>query len=175
MNDDNIQPINDPKEIPSDLSDEEQLAYWETHGLTEEYLQKSEEVPEEERPRARTSPISVRFDAHTLNRLKNLAERRGVGYQTLLKEFVTERLYEEEKREGTTPFDRQEANEESTAPYLEPGVLEREEIEQFIRASFYYAIESHLSDLSDAALRNYAWVSRKALSKQTRGIDNTTS
>jgi hypothetical protein len=26
--------------------------------------------------------------------------RKGKGYQTLLKEFVLERLYEEEKREG---------------------------------------------------------------------------
>ena len=29
-----------------------------------------------------------------------LAARRNTGYQTLLKEFVVERLYEEEKREG---------------------------------------------------------------------------
>ena len=36
----------------------------------------------------------------TLNRLKEMAERRNVGYQTLLKTFVLERLYEEEKREG---------------------------------------------------------------------------
>jgi hypothetical protein len=169
MNDDNIQPIKDPKEMPSGLSDEEQLAYWETHGLTEEYLQKTEEVPKEERPRARTSPISVRFDAHTLNRLKNLAERRGVGYQTLLKEFVTERLYEEEKREGITPFDSQEVNEESTAPDLEPGPpLKREEFEQFLRVSFHHAVESQLSNLADAGWRNYAWLWRKALSKQAK-------
>jgi len=169
MNDDNIQPIKDPREMPSGLSDEEQLAYWETHGHTEEYLQKTEEVPEEERPRARTRPISVRFDAHTLYRIKNLADRRGVGYQTLLKEFVTERLYEEEKREGITPFDTQAVNEESTAPYLEPGLpLKPEEIEQFFRVSFCHAVESRLSDLADAAWRNYDWSRRKALSKQAR-------
>ncbi|MGZ5296674.1 MAG: hypothetical protein ACXWYT_07140 [Actinomycetota bacterium] len=32
-----------------------------------------------------------------------LAARRGAGYQTLLKEFVSERLYEEEKRRGVQP------------------------------------------------------------------------
>jgi predicted transcriptional regulator len=42
----------------------------------------------------------VRFDDSTVRRLKVLAERRHKGYQTLLKEFVAERLYEEEKREG---------------------------------------------------------------------------
>jgi hypothetical protein len=57
-------------------------------------------VPEDERPRQRTRPINVRFDDFTLGRLKELADRRNVGYQTLLKEFVVERLYEEEKREG---------------------------------------------------------------------------
>jgi predicted DNA binding CopG/RHH family protein len=48
----------------------------------------------------RTVPISLRFEEDTLERLKRLAERKGIGYQTLLKTFVTERLYEEEKREG---------------------------------------------------------------------------
>jgi hypothetical protein len=48
----------------------------------------------------RTTPIAVRFDQFTLKRLKTLATLRNKGYQTLLKEFVVERLYEEEKREG---------------------------------------------------------------------------
>lgn len=48
----------------------------------------------------RTTPIAVRFDQFTLQRLKTLAGKRNTGYQTLLKEFVVERLYEEEKREG---------------------------------------------------------------------------
>ncbi len=42
----------------------------------------------------------MRFDDDTLGRLRFLAEKKHKGYQTLLKEFVTERLYEEEKREG---------------------------------------------------------------------------
>jgi predicted DNA binding CopG/RHH family protein len=49
---------------------------------------------------SRTTPIAVRFDQFTLKRLKTLAALRNIGYQTLLKEFVVERLYEEEKREG---------------------------------------------------------------------------
>jgi hypothetical protein len=49
---------------------------------------------------ARTTPIAVRFDQFTLERLKALATLHNKGYQTLLKEFVVERLYEEEKRAG---------------------------------------------------------------------------
>jgi hypothetical protein len=48
----------------------------------------------------RTTPIAIRFDQFTLQRLKTLAALHNTGYQTLLKEFVVERLYEEEKRAG---------------------------------------------------------------------------
>jgi len=48
----------------------------------------------------RTTPVAIRFDRFTLKRLKALAALRNTGYQTLLKEFVIERLYEEEKRTG---------------------------------------------------------------------------
>src|SRR5690242_4131216 len=51
-------------------------------------------------PKRRTKPVAVRFDEFTLHRLKALAARRNTGYQTLLKEFVVERLYEEERRAG---------------------------------------------------------------------------
>lgn len=49
---------------------------------------------------SRTTPVAVRFDRFTLKRLKTLAALHNKGYQTLLKEFVIERLYEEEKRAG---------------------------------------------------------------------------
>jgi hypothetical protein len=48
----------------------------------------------------RTRPVAVRFDQFTITRLRALAALRNTGYQTLLKEFVIERLYEEEQREG---------------------------------------------------------------------------
>jgi hypothetical protein len=57
-------------------------------------------IPREALAKGRTTPIAVRFDEFTLKRLRVLAARRNTGYQTLLKEFVVERLYEEEKREG---------------------------------------------------------------------------
>jgi hypothetical protein len=35
-----------------------------------------------------------------MTRLRALAALRNTGYQTLMKEFIVERLYEEERREG---------------------------------------------------------------------------
>lgn len=93
-------PIDSPKDIPAGLSDEERMLFLEEHGVSEHFLESVEEVPEDERPKPRTKPINIRFDDYTLARLKRIAEQRNVGYQTLLKDFVIERLYEEERREG---------------------------------------------------------------------------
>lgn len=89
-------------EIPRFSSEQEEAAYWQTHALSEELWDTLSPAAEEDLPRARprTRSVAVRFDESTLQRMKVLALRRHKGYQTLLKEFVIERLYEEEKREG---------------------------------------------------------------------------
>jgi predicted DNA binding CopG/RHH family protein len=89
-------------EIPRFLSEREETDYWQTHELSEDLWDTLPQTPDEELPpkRPRTRSVAVRFDDSTLRRMKALAERRHTGYQTLLKEFVVERLYEEEKREG---------------------------------------------------------------------------
>jgi hypothetical protein len=65
-----------------------------------EQEERRRKIPKEALAKGRTTPIAVRFDEFTLKRLRVLAASRNTGYQTLLKEFVVERLYEEEKREG---------------------------------------------------------------------------
>jgi hypothetical protein len=89
-------------EVPQFSSEAEEADYWATHDLGDELMAQMGPVPEGELPppRPRTRPVAVRFDDNTLRRLRFLAARRHKGYQTLLKEFVLERLYEEEKREG---------------------------------------------------------------------------
>jgi uncharacterized protein (DUF4415 family) len=93
--------IQSPEEIPEFASEDEEAEFWSTHSLGEKFLAEMKPVPEEELPtRPRTKPVAVRFDEDVLRRLRTVAERKNKGYQTLLKEFVVERLYEEEKREG---------------------------------------------------------------------------
>lgn len=88
-------------EVPAFATEAEEAEFWSTHSLGEELLAEGPvEDPMLPPPRPRSAPVAVRFDASTLARLKALARRRHKGYQTLLKEFVIERLYEEEKREG---------------------------------------------------------------------------
>jgi predicted DNA binding CopG/RHH family protein len=89
-------------DVPAFATEAEEAAFWDTHELGDELLERMspQRDPKLPPPRPRTKPIAIRFDESTIRRVRALAHRRGKGYQTLLKEFVTERLYEEEKREG---------------------------------------------------------------------------
>lgn len=99
--------INSLDEIPEFASDEEVAEFWDTHAPGPHFFDNVEigDDPHLPSPRPRTSPLSVRFDADTIARLKAVAAKKHKGYQTLLKEFVCERLYEEEKREGIVAGD----------------------------------------------------------------------
>ncbi|CAN5643510.1 MAG: hypothetical protein M3494_18685 [Actinomycetota bacterium] len=48
-------PINNLSDIPENLSDEERMDFLEKHGLSEEFLDKVEDAPEDEHPRPRRS------------------------------------------------------------------------------------------------------------------------
>lgn len=77
-------PVRNPSEVPDLTIEKEAREFWDPHEVTEEYLESTGLVAEEE----------------MLERLKQLAAHKHKGYQTLLKEFVSERLYEEENHEG---------------------------------------------------------------------------
>jgi hypothetical protein len=95
------------EEIPEFKDEAEEHEFWSKHTFSEELLGEMKSVPPEgddELPPARTpvpsEQIAVRMESDILRRLKALAAKKGMSYQALLKTFVVERLYEEEKREG---------------------------------------------------------------------------
>jgi hypothetical protein len=67
-----LMPLRDPSEIPDNMTEAEEAEFWDTHEITEEFLEKAEPVPEHElpTPRSRTRPISLRMDDDVLGRLK---------------------------------------------------------------------------------------------------------
>ncbi len=101
--------INSWDEVPSFVSEKEEQAWWDEHDISEELLETFEPRSERDHlppPREKTvtrprkGSVSVRMEDDLVNRLKALAAVKGVGYQTLLRQFVADRVYEEEKREG---------------------------------------------------------------------------
>jgi CopG antitoxin of type II toxin-antitoxin system len=103
-----MQPVERWSDVPAFASERQEHDFWATHELAGEALESMREdapdwLPPPEAFRQfqqRTRPISVRLDNDVLRRLKALAAKKRKGYQSLLKEFLVERLYEEEKREG---------------------------------------------------------------------------
>jgi hypothetical protein len=88
-------PVNDPAEIPRFANEAEEHEFWGVHEIGPGMMARARRHGE-----GRTRPVPIRFDSTTLARLRRLADGRGIGYQTLLREFVMERLYEEEVRDG---------------------------------------------------------------------------
>ena len=97
-------------DVPKFATEDAEAAFWATHDTGKRLLDQMQPIPPDGRgefpparasvPFARTRPVSVRLDEDVISRLKVLATLKKKGYQTLLKEFVVERVYEEEKREG---------------------------------------------------------------------------
>ena len=80
---------------PQFATDQEESEFWDTHDSTD-YLDDTTEVDVtfvDARPRK--EQISLRLDRETITRLKTLARRRGIGYQTLIRMWVMERLNQE--------------------------------------------------------------------------------
>jgi CopG antitoxin of type II toxin-antitoxin system len=94
--------VDDLNDVPNFANEDEEAKFWGTHSLSERALDQMGPLDDDELPppRERTRPVAIRFDDDVINRLKTVARLKHKGYQTLLKEFVVERLYEEEKRAG---------------------------------------------------------------------------
>ena len=90
------------EDIPAFKSEAEEHAFWSTHEFSDALWDQAEPFAEGELPSARPSTISVTLDldSHTLERLMARSRSQRREYHILLREFVTERLYEEEKRAG---------------------------------------------------------------------------
>lgn len=94
--------IHNLSEIPVFTDEDEERAFWATHEVSDELANAAEPIPDDELPpaRPRSRSVTLRIETDTLTRLKAVAAYKGMPYQTLLKDFLVERLYEEEKRAG---------------------------------------------------------------------------
>lgn len=88
------------REIPAFANEDEEDVFWSTHALGEELWDEMEPIPEGELPppRPAATAVSIPLDEPTVARAKVLARKQHKRYQLLLREFVTERLAEEERR-----------------------------------------------------------------------------
>ncbi len=78
------------KKIPKFKSEKEEADFWAIHDSTD-YLSDTKEVKAEfTRPKKKL--VSLRLDEKTINRLKKIADSKGIGYLELIRMWVLESL-----------------------------------------------------------------------------------
>jgi predicted DNA binding CopG/RHH family protein len=82
------------KDVPLFESDEAEGHYWATHQLEGRLMQMSMHRPDVRE----STTITLRFDPRMLSRIKRIARRRYLNYQSMIKQWLSERL-EQELRE----------------------------------------------------------------------------
>lgn len=79
-------------EVPSFADEAEEAAFWQTHEL-DAYLIKGSVFPESKE----STTVSLRFDPRMLSRIKRVARGRYINYQSMIKQWLAERLEDEMK------------------------------------------------------------------------------
>jgi hypothetical protein len=97
--------INRPQQLPVSMTERETQTFWQTHQVGEGLLKDSIDSDlkaklNKARANRKSRNITLNLSENLEQRLRHLADLKQTSYQTLLKEFVLERVYEEEKRAG---------------------------------------------------------------------------
>lgn len=79
------------EEIPNFSSESEEAAYWASHRVGVALLEESVSASDQ----GDSTTITLRMDPRHLARLKRLARLRFLNYQSMIKQWVAERLDQE--------------------------------------------------------------------------------
>lgn len=83
------------KKLPVFKSQEEEVAFWEKHNITDYYDVKKAIKPNFSNLKMSTKTITFRVTEHLLNSLKMIANRKDVPYQSLMKVYLDEKVKED--------------------------------------------------------------------------------
>lgn len=88
-----LKPIRAWRDVPAFDSDEMEGRFWASHQLDARLMQASihrADVRE-------STTITLRFDPRMLSRIKRVARRRYLNYQSMIKQWLSERMEQELK------------------------------------------------------------------------------
>jgi len=101
--------------IPEFKNEQEEAEFWDTHSVAD-YLDELTEVDvQAEFPPATRVPVPLRLERETVAQLRAVAQRQGVGYQTLIRRWLTECLAAQPAEEALTVREPQGAYQGDTA------------------------------------------------------------
>lgn len=103
-----------PKPLPVFASEAEEREFWETHDTSPYFDWKQARSAVFPNLKPSTETISLRLPTALLSELKELANKRDVPYQSLLKVFLAERVARETASVGVPPARRQQTTSSRT-------------------------------------------------------------
>lgn len=83
------------EEIPDFDGEEEEAEYWMTHDLDGRLMAGSIHQPDSRE----STTITLRFDPRMLSRIKRIARTRFLNYQSMMKQWLAERLEDEIRKQ----------------------------------------------------------------------------
>lgn len=83
------------KDVPVFESEEDEAKFWSEHQLDGRVMQMSVHRPDVRE----STTITLRFDPRMLSRIKRIARRRYLNYQSMIKQWLSERLEQELREE----------------------------------------------------------------------------
>ena len=89
-------------DLPQFADDEEETEFWLKHELSPRLIQASLHAPDSRE----STTITLRFDPRMLSRIKRIARSRFLNYQSMMKQWLAERMEDEMSRRGGDQSDR---------------------------------------------------------------------
>ena len=80
--------------VPDFEDEDEEAAFWAGHGLAPKLMQGSLHSPDTKE----STTITLRFDPRMLARVKRIARSRFLNYQSMMKQWLAERMEEEVRK-----------------------------------------------------------------------------
>lgn len=79
------------QKIPKFKTEEEIAAFWDTHDFTN-YVEDTEPADDVTFEHPKRETISIRLGKDQINEIKGLAHKIGLGYTSLIRSWITEKL-----------------------------------------------------------------------------------
>lgn len=80
-------------DLPSFSSAEEEATYWSEHQLDPHLIEGSLHRPDSRE----STTVTLRFDPRMLSKIKRIARGRYLNYQSMVKQWLAERIEEEQR------------------------------------------------------------------------------
>ncbi|MBV9463260.1 MAG: hypothetical protein JO317_03430 [Verrucomicrobiae bacterium] len=96
LNPADVQKLERWSEVPPFKSESEEADFWMKHEIAPALMAHSLSVADQ----SESTSVSIRFDPRMLARLKRLARSRYLNYQSMVKQWLAERLEQELRNSG---------------------------------------------------------------------------